>query len=168
MMTAALSCITTCELGSEAKTACCAASLAWHARRGDIFCLIGDLGAGKSSFARAFIRALTTPDQVVPSPTFTIVQTYDVLVEGAFSTICHVDLYRINDPGEIMELGFEDALADGVMLVEWSDRVPGLFSGKRLEIMFSLCDNPDARLIELHGDPEWAERLTDCGVAEGL
>ncbi|MEM7653421.1 MAG: tRNA (adenosine(37)-N6)-threonylcarbamoyltransferase complex ATPase subunit type 1 TsaE [Pseudomonadota bacterium] len=104
--------------------------LAEDARVGDIFALSGDLGAGKTAFARAFIharaKAAERMDLVdeVPSPTFTLVQEYD-LPNGRVS---HFDLYRLKDPDDAIELGIEDAFADSICLIEWPDRLAGLLS----------------------------------------
>lgn len=103
------------ESSSEAATTTIAQNLAKGAKPGDVFLLEGPLGAGKSVFARGFIRALCGPDTEVPSPTFTLVQTYD----GAKGPIWHFDLYRLEDPDEVFELGWEEALTDGIVLIEW-------------------------------------------------
>lgn len=148
-------------LASESATESLAADLAGTILAGDVICLIGDLGAGKTSFARAFIRALTVPDQEVPSPTFTIVQTYDAGESPDLLEIWHVDLYRLSDPEEAGELGIEDAFADAVVLIEWPDRVPGLVPAKRLEIHFAFCDKSDQRLVRFRGDDSWLDRLRE-------
>lgn len=107
------------ETSSEAETASLAASLAAKCRAGDLFLLSGPLGAGKSVFSRAFIRALCGEETEVPSPTFTLVQNY----ECAKGTIWHYDLYRLEDPEEIFELGWEEAMVDGISLVEWPQKL---------------------------------------------
>lgn len=112
-----------------------AATLARSARPRDVFALYGDLGAGKSVFARAFVRALTTPDEAVPSPTFTLVQTYDgENGAGEPLTVWHFDLYRLKTADEIYEIGFEEALSDGVSVIEWSERAARLLPRDRMEI----------------------------------
>ena len=104
---------------SEKDTAATAQELAQKARAGDVFCLYGDLGAGKSVFARAFIRRLTHEEQDVPSPTFTLIQTYD----SDKGPIAHFDMYRLEDPEEIFEIGWEDAQQESIVLVEWPQRL---------------------------------------------
>ena len=103
---------------SEQETAAVAAALAAQAHTGDVFFLDGPLGAGKSVFARAFIRALCGEDTEVPSPTFTLVQTYDT----PESSLWHFDLYRLTEPDEIYELGWEDC-THTIRLIEWPDRL---------------------------------------------
>ena len=103
-------------------------------RSGDILFLSGALGTGKSVFARALIRALSNnPNIEVPSPTFTLVQSY----EGQSAEISHFDLYRLNDPEEVYALGWEDALSGGIVLVEWPERLgTSLAPARRLELVF--------------------------------
>src|SRR5690242_16117956 len=108
-------------LATEQDTAALGAALAGHVRRGDVIALAGPLGAGKTTLARGFIQKLTGTEEEVVSPTFTLVQTYDT-PQGA---IWHFDLYRLNDPEEALELGFEEALAAGISLIEWPERLGG-------------------------------------------
>ncbi len=106
---------------SQTETEGLAAKLAQIAKPGDLFALTGDLGAGKSTFARAFIRSLlNSPEAEVPSPTFTLVQAY----EGPDYPVYHADLYRLHDPEEVYDLGLDDERAEAVMLIEWPDRLP--------------------------------------------
>ena len=108
-------------LSSPAATDALAQSLSGRLKPGDVLLLSGHLGSGKSHFARALIRArLQTPELPVPRPTFTLVQTYAAL-DGA--EIWHADLYRLGDPGELIELGLDDALETAICLIEWPDRM---------------------------------------------
>jgi len=123
----------TLDLADEAATAALARRLAQAARPGDVLALRGDLGAGKSSLARAFVRALCGEDEDVPSPTFTLVQLYEF--DGG--TIWHFDLYRLEKPEDALELGVEDAFADGISLIEWPDRLGPWLPAARLEVGLS-------------------------------
>src|ERR1700688_5301802 len=117
------------ELPDDAATAALAAHIAALARPGDVIALKGELGAGKTSFARAFIRA-RGGDETVPSPTFTLVQVYD-LPDGA---VWHFDLYRLRQPGDAWELGIEDAFRDGISLIEWPERLGTVLSALRFAV----------------------------------
>ena len=92
-----------------------------HLNRGDCLLLSGPIGAGKSHLARAFIRARLGRMEDVPSPSFTLVQTYDADVE-----IWHADLYRLSHPDEVIELGLDDAFSNAICLIEWPDRLGSL------------------------------------------
>ena len=126
---------------------------------GDLICLFGDLGAGKTSFARAFIRALTGPDQEVPSPTFTLAQTYQVGESLESLMVWHVDLYRLSDAEEIWELGLEEAFFESLVLIEWPERALELMPVKRLEIHLGFCDKSTTRSVVLKGNARWVDRL---------
>ncbi len=107
-------------LPDEAATEALGAALAARLKLGDVVGLKGDLGAGKTTLARAIIRAAAgDPDLIVPSPTFTLVETYDT-PNGAY---WHFDLYRLDDPEQVYELGWEEALAEGIVLLEWPERL---------------------------------------------
>ncbi len=137
-----------------------AARLARLAKTGDVIALSGDLGAGKTEFARAFIRTLTEPDEDVPSPTFTLVQTY----EGEQNTICHFDLYRLEHPEDIFELGIEDALAEAISLIEWPERMGTYIPRNRLVVRLTVTKGRNHRQIELiPHNTDWSERLRTCG-----
>src|SRR5712664_1129144 len=128
------------ELPDEAATARLAARLAALARPGDVIALKGELGAGKTTFARAFIRA-RGGREAVPSPTFTLVQVYEL--EGG--PVWHIDGYRLRSPEEAWELDIEDAFAGGVSLIEWPERLGPLVPARRLEITLSAGPTPAAR-----------------------
>jgi tRNA threonylcarbamoyladenosine biosynthesis protein TsaE len=148
------------ELADEAATAALAASVAALARPGDVIALKGELGAGKTSFARAFIRARGGAE-AVPSPTFTLVQLYEV----GDTPIWHFDCYRLRDPEEAWELDIEDAFWDGISLIEWPERMAPLVPTRRLEITLSSGATPGARRASIDAGPDWATRLAGL-VAE--
>lgn len=149
------------DLPDEAATAALAARLAARARPGDVFGLAGDLGSGKTALARAFIRArLQSPDEDVPSPTFTLVQTYG---EGA-NAIQHVDLYRLKSPEEALALGIEDAFAESISLIEWPERLGEIIPPDRLDITLSHGARPAARTVWLVGRGRWAARLAEMNL----
>ena len=130
--------------------------MALYARPGDLILLEGDLGAGKTTFARGFIRALAAdPALEVPSPTFALLQSY----ETPRATVHHFDLYRLGGPNDLREIGFEEAQATGLVLVEWPDRAGDLLPPERLTIR--LADGPEAdnRLLSMQGTGAWADRL---------
>jgi tRNA threonylcarbamoyl adenosine modification protein YjeE len=114
---------------------------------GDAVALWGDLGAGKTTLARAILRALGVTE-AVPSPTFTLVQSYDTL-----PPVAHFDLYRLKSAREMAELGFEDALDNGAVLVEWPERAPEALPPEALHVRLGLQDG--ARLARLTGPAHW-------------
>lgn len=121
-------------------------ALAPHLTGGGILALEGNLGAGKTALARALIRKLTgSPDLDVPSPTFTLVQTYDTNA----APIWHFDFYRLKNPEEVFELGWEDALAHGgVIIMEWAERIGPLLPRVMTHIVITPQDN-GARKVEI-------------------
>jgi len=122
----------------------------------DVILLKGDLGAGKSTFARALIQALCGESIEVPSPTFTLVQTY----EASLFTLWHFDLYRLKHEEEIYELGLEEAYESGVSLIEWPERLGAFFPQEYLEIEFAYGNDETERVLTFRG---WDERnLTKC------
>ncbi|MDO1557854.1 tRNA (adenosine(37)-N6)-threonylcarbamoyltransferase complex ATPase subunit type 1 TsaE [Brevundimonas sp. 2R-24] len=142
-------------LADEAATLALGARLADLIQRGDVLLLRGGLGAGKSTLARGLIRALTTPDEDVPSPTFTLVQTY----EGR-APVAHFDLYRLENPEEARELGIEEALEEGAVLIEWPERLGGWIpGGARLDI--ELRPEQTGRAAILSAGGSWSERLRE-------
>ena len=110
------------ELESEAETAALARWLAGFARAGDFLALNGELGAGKTALARAFLRVATDdPELETPSPTFTLVQTYD----GVETPLVHADFYRLQSPAEADEIGLDDYRCGAALLAEWPDHAGG-------------------------------------------
>lgn len=150
-------------LGDEAATARLAAVIARAARPGDVIALHGDLGAGKTAFARGFIAACAAaegaPAEEVPSPTFTLVQTYPFRC----LVVHHFDLYRIDRPEDARELGLEEAIAGGVALIEWPERLGPLLPAERLDVTLAFAADPDARDATLSGSEDWMRRLAACG-----
>jgi tRNA threonylcarbamoyl adenosine modification protein YjeE len=142
------------DLPDEAATAALAARISALAATGDIIALKGDLGAGKTSFARAFIRARGGVEEV-PSPTFTLLQIYEL----GSAVIWHFDLYRVKSPEEAWELGIEDAFSEGISLIEWPERLGPLLPRRRLEIEFLYDAQPDARRAVLDAGGDWLPRL---------
>jgi tRNA threonylcarbamoyladenosine biosynthesis protein TsaE len=150
------------ELPDEAATAGLAARLAGRVRRGDVIGLSGALGCGKTSFARAFIRAYGSGAEEVPSPTFTLVEIYSFPDRPA---IWHFDLYRLTAPEQAWELGIEEAWSDGISLVEWPERLGRLLPAEHLLLALADGAGPSARLARLAATAGWAGRLD--GLADG-
>ncbi len=123
-------------LPDEAATTKLGALIAPQLAPTDVVYLHGDLGMGKSSLARGLIRALTKPDQDVPSPTFTLMQGYDA---PGFEVL-HLDLYRLKLPDEVHELGLDEALPHAVLVIEWPDRLGHLGFDDRLDIVLEQPD----------------------------
>jgi tRNA threonylcarbamoyl adenosine modification protein YjeE len=147
--------VTTVTLADEAATIRLAEDLAALIRPGDVIALEGDLGAGKSFLARALLRAVADDaDLEVPSPTFTLVQTYAT----PRLKLAHLDLYRLADASELAELGLDD-LADHVLLVEWPDRAGDWLPADRLTVALAPGAGPDERVATLTAGPSWARRL---------
>lgn len=128
-------------------------------RPGDVLGLSGVLGAGKTELARALIRARAGAEIEVPSPSYTLVQDYDL----AGLTIRHIDLYRVEDAAELVELGLDAPADDEVWLVEWPERAA--LPAARLDITLEQGDAPDSRIARLAGGASWATRLDELGRA---
>jgi len=129
------------------------AAIAGRLRRGEAVCLWGPLGAGKSTLARGLVRALTSPDEEVPSPTFTLVQSY----EGRIA-VAHFDLYRLKSAAEAYELGLDEALDVGAAVIEWPERLEGALPADRLDVEIAIPDDGEGRLVRLRGQGTWADR----------
>ncbi len=121
-------------------------------RAGDVIALYGDLGAGKTSFARGMLSALGLEEDA-PSPTFPIVVTYDHLR----LPVWHVDLYRLDDARDVDELGLDDILSDGVLIIEWPDRMEDRLWPHALKIHISQHPN-GGRGLTVEAPPSWKGR----------
>ena len=144
------------QIVSEPELAALAARLAGVLVAGDCVSLRGDLGAGKTTFARALIRAYAMDQTLdVPSPTFALRQDY----VGGRGAIVHFDLYRIADPRELDEIGFDDALANAVTVVEWPERAGAALPASQLSIVLVHEPGPDLRRIAIEGDTAFRNRL---------
>ena len=140
------------ELPNLAATEARAGAIAALARPGDAILLEGPLGAGKTAFARAFLRAASAdPRLEVPSPTFTLVQSYDTRI----GTVHHFDLWRIDDPSALHELGWDAARSD-IVLVEWPERLDALRPADALTVALHLTGTTQRRAV-LSG---WPDRLS--------
>ena len=124
---------------------------------GDVLALQGALGAGKSELARAIIQQMCPDETDIPSPTFTLVQAYQSDDNGS---LLHFDLYRLTKPGDVFELGIEDAFVEAVCLIEWPERLGGYLPDHALtiEIDYDPGTNGD-REVTLSGDAAWRKRL---------
>ena len=126
---------------------------------GDTILLTGDVGAGKTHFARALIQSLLAAYEDVPSPTFTLVQVYDA-VSGI--EIWHADLYRLSDPSKTEELGLTDAMENAICLIEWPDRLADLRPDDALDITLAATDVEEHRTLTANWSASyWDTKLTD-------
>lgn len=138
---------------SEADMFALAKRLAPLLKAGDTVALYGGLGAGKTTFTRGLISALLGEKTEVPSPTYTLVQTY----VAPIGTLWHFDLYRLDEPEEVFELGWDDAAA-GLTILEWPERAEQYLPSYRLDL--SIDDSTEIRRISLVGHgKDWQERL---------
>ncbi|MGH1425924.1 MAG: tRNA (adenosine(37)-N6)-threonylcarbamoyltransferase complex ATPase subunit type 1 TsaE [Pseudooceanicola sp.] len=127
-------------------------------RPGDVLLFQGGIGAGKTHFARCLIKSILTEPEDVPSPTFTLVQTYDT-IRGP---VWHADLYRLSHPDEVEELGLSEAFDTAICLVEWPDRLGDLAPASALELSFSV-EGETARAMTIRGDAaHWHDILREA------
>lgn len=147
---------------SPDETAVLAQSLAQVLRVGDTILLEGDIGAGKTHFARSLIQSLQDVPEDVPSPTFTLIQIYDTQI----GPLWHADLYRLSSPDEIVETGLLEAMDDAICLVEWPDRLGPDAPPTALILQFSIGADDDARNITASSPTpnRWVKRLEQCDV----
>ena len=150
------------ELANPEATALFAEDVSLALKPADCLCLSGDLGAGKSTFARALIRAIADdPELEAPSPTFTLVQSYQLRLP-----IAHMDLYRIGSPEELDELGLEDALSEGVALIEWPEKAIELLPDNRVMLRFDGIGN--SRTVKLSAPQAFLTRLDRSRAARAF
>lgn len=119
-----------------------AATFVAKLKKGDVVYMQGDLGAGKTTFVRAAIQSILGKDEFVPSPTFTLVQTYD-----GNPSIWHYDLYRLQDPEEALDLGMEEAFEQGITFIEWAERMGRVYSKPHYTVMIQSTDQEDLRKV---------------------
>lgn len=150
------SCSISITLSSEDETAHLARTISPYLRAGDVVLLEGSIGAGKSFFSRALILSILETPEDIPSPTFTLVQTY---IAPKFE-IWHCDLYRLTSPYEAQELGLEDAFDDALCLIEWPDRLGDLTPKDALLLSLQTTDTPQTRRATLSAtSPHWCKLL---------
>lgn len=130
-----------------AATAVLAQRIANSLQRRDVLLLYGDLGAGKTTLTRAILQALNPSIDEVPSPTFTLVQTYDT----AKGPVFHYDLYRLKSADEIDELGWDESLADGITIVEWPERLENRVPRNAKIVRLTLAGENGERSAMLEG-----------------
>lgn len=140
-------------LADAAATEALGARLGARLTQGDVVCLSGGLGAGKTTLARGAIEAWSGAAQEAPSPTYTLVQTY----EGPRGELWHVDLYRLQRPEDAFELGLEDAFASAACLIEWPERLEGHLPRNRLDI--ALIPEGQGRMARLTAHGAWRQKL---------
>ncbi len=145
-------------LPDEAATRRLGSAVAGLAKTGDVIALRGGLGAGKTTFARGFLQALCGAETEAPSPTYTLVQAYD----GPGFPIWHFDLYRVDHPDELVELGWDETTA-GVALVEWPERAGARLPQWRLDLTLKPYDVGRRAVLEGIGE-DWQRRLHDLGI----
>ncbi len=137
-----------------------ALALAPLLQTGDIIALWGTLGVGKTAFSRHLIQHMSASQEDVPSPTFTLLQTYDT----PDFPIYHFDLYRLDKPGDVYELGIEDAFVEAVSLIEWPEKMGKLLpSSRRLNIQIDV--DGTTRIFTFNStDPSWQKRLEEWQI----
>jgi tRNA threonylcarbamoyladenosine biosynthesis protein TsaE len=142
-------------LDHEADTARLGAAIAGELKQHEAVCLSGPLGAGKSTLARGLIQALAGAHTEAPSPTFTLVQSYDT---PGFP-VAHFDLYRLARPEDVLELGFDEALDDGAAVIEWPERLGHHLPANRLDVELTIEGAGRRARLSPHG--AWEERAIE-------
>lgn len=155
-------------LADPARTEALGRALAAALRPGDVLLLSGPLGAGKTALARAILGARLGADDLtaleIPSPTYTLVQSYDTK-DGV---VWHADLHRLGDPEEVLETGLLDGGPDAVLLIEWPDRLGALTPARHLALDLALSETPTARVLTWRAaGGGWEDALAALAVATG-
>ena len=145
------------DLATSAETRHLARRVAPHLRAGDVLTLAGPIGAGKTEFARAVIRSIAGAEIEVPSPSYTLVQTYDL----PCLSIAHLDLYRLGDASELAELAIDELAADHVLLIEWPERAGEALPPATLTIRFEILG--DGRRVSV---TDHDRRLVGMGMCD--
>jgi tRNA threonylcarbamoyladenosine biosynthesis protein TsaE len=148
-------------LADDGATTRLGAAIAARLVAGETVLLYGPLGMGKSTLARGLIRALTRPDEDVPSPTFTLVQFYE-----SDPPVAHFDLYRLTRPEEAAEIGLDEALDEGCAVIEWPERLgddPAAWLGPD-RLVITLSEQGEGRLATVSGAGMWDAKLKDLHV----
>lgn len=141
-----------------------AANLSGLLQTGDIVTFEGTLGAGKTEFCRALIHA-TGFNEDVPSPTFSLLQTYEPALDDLGTpAIWHFDLYRLESPEDVFELGIEDGFDTAITLIEWPDKMGQFLPEEHLKVSLSMAENEGARHIKFEGNEYWKLRLKDLSL----
>jgi len=150
----------TLALPDEAATQVLGQKLAVRLKTGDVIALSGDLGSGKTTLVRSLVQCLMQAEIPVPSPTFTLVQHYNAPNK---LTLAHYDWYRLRQPDEVLELGFEEDCMNAITLVEWPERAARFLPARSLHIKMS-HEAVVGRSAVLSGSPAWAQRLAEISL----
>jgi len=140
-------------LANEKETADFAAKIAKICKASDVILLYGEVGAGKTTFARGFIQSIIGANEEIASPTFTLVQSY---IAPNITPIYHCDLYRLKHESELEELGLDDAFESAITLIEWAELIENQLPDA---LKISIKIDGDGRSIELKGSEKWQEQL---------
>lgn len=151
-------------LENLAKSRLLAERLSILLKTGDILAFEGNLGAGKTEFCRAIIHGLGY-DEDVPSPTFNLVQVYEPALDDLKTpSVWHMDLYRLESPEEVFELGVEDGFDTAVTLIEWPDRMGSYLPQEHLKISLTATEKEGVRNIVFNGGEYWKIRLKELDL----
>jgi len=154
------------DLPDLAATAGLGRKLAGLLRRGDVVALKGRLGAGKTTLARGIVTALSSETTEVPSPTFTLVQTYPVQLTDGAAELWHFDLYRLDRADQVEELGLDEALAGAVSLIEWPELIERRLPRDRVLSVELTLGTDGTRSVTLSGGAAWRDRLAQLRSAD--